>query len=58
MDTLDLLGRKADRFLRMGMSKKLGGFREWQRVYKTQNRLILPRKQSVLFLLSSGKYLD
>lgn len=33
MDTLILSGRNADRFLRMGMSKKPVRFQKWQRVY-------------------------
>ncbi len=50
--------QESGQVFRMGMSKKLGGFREWQWGYKTQDRLTLPRTQSVQFLLSSGKYLD
>ena len=34
METLALPARKTDRFLRMGMSKNLSRFREWQRGYE------------------------
>lgn len=35
METLALPGRKTDRFLRMGMSKNLGGFKRGSRYIKS-----------------------
>ena len=53
MDTLVLSGRKADRFLRMGMSKKPVRFQKWQRVYEIcTTRCCLPHiHQPVFFFL-------
>lgn len=38
METLTLLGRKTDRFLRMGVSKNLGGFGSGSRDIKLTSK--------------------
>ena len=44
METLALPGRKTDRFLRMGMSKKLGGFESGSRDISTFTLSLLNRE--------------
>lgn len=41
METLTLPGRKTDRFLQMGMSKNLGGFKSGSRDIINRNKISL-----------------